>query len=254
MAATFDRRRIQAPEVSRAPEFDTPEAGPSKRERGPSEARPIYLKTGLISQANGSAYIESGGVKIACSVYGPRPKPPPYTAQGALNLEIKFAPFASHPRRAPLRDTEPVPLSTLLTQLLLPAVRLDTLPKSQLDIFLVVLEADSDASVLGAGLTVASAAVADAGVEMSGLGVGGVVSKLGLEILVDPSADETRQAAGIVTTGFLPALGTVTNVWLTGELEIDDACAMIERSVATATETHAVVARALVEGAEERGQ
>jgi hypothetical protein len=29
----------------------------------------LVLKTGLISQANGSGYIESGGVKIACSVY-----------------------------------------------------------------------------------------------------------------------------------------------------------------------------------------
>lgn len=28
----------------------------------------LVLKTGLISQANGSAYIEAGGVKIACSV------------------------------------------------------------------------------------------------------------------------------------------------------------------------------------------
>lgn len=62
------------------------------------------IKTGLISQANGSAYIESGGkVKIACAVYGPRPKPPPFTPKGGLNLEVKFAPFASDPRRAPLR-------------------------------------------------------------------------------------------------------------------------------------------------------
>ena len=29
----------------------------------------IVIKTGLISQANGSGYIEFGGVKIACSVY-----------------------------------------------------------------------------------------------------------------------------------------------------------------------------------------
>lgn len=35
--------------------------------------------------------------------YGPRPKQPPYSPQGTLNLEVKFAPFASHPRRAPLR-------------------------------------------------------------------------------------------------------------------------------------------------------
>lgn len=35
--------------------------------------------------------------------YGPRPKPPPYSSSGALNIEVKYAPFASDPRRFPLR-------------------------------------------------------------------------------------------------------------------------------------------------------
>ena len=34
----------------------------------PCLGSPLVLKTGLISQANGSGYIEAGGVKIACSV------------------------------------------------------------------------------------------------------------------------------------------------------------------------------------------
>jgi hypothetical protein len=72
MSTAFDRRRVPAPEVSQPPIFEplpSAEAGPSKRvDRRDDEARPIYLKTALISQANGSGYIESGGVKIACSV------------------------------------------------------------------------------------------------------------------------------------------------------------------------------------------
>ena len=35
--------------------------------------------------------------------YGPRPKLPPYSAHGTLNIEVKYAPFASDPRRFPLR-------------------------------------------------------------------------------------------------------------------------------------------------------
>lgn len=82
------------------------------------------LKTGLINQANGSAYIEMENTKIACAMcvtvlwpvskrhsadkfafvsYGPRPRPPPYAAEGTLNVEVKYAPFASDPRRFPLR-------------------------------------------------------------------------------------------------------------------------------------------------------
>lgn len=52
--------------------------------------------------------------------YGPRPKPPPYSPQGTLNLEVKFAPFASDPRRAPLRVRSSSP--TVLT----PHVGLET--------------------------------------------------------------------------------------------------------------------------------
>jgi ribonuclease PH len=73
------------------------------------------------------------------------------------------------------QDTEPAQLSTLLTQLLLPTLQLHLLPKSSLDVYLLILESDTMAGVLSAGLTVAGAAVADAGIGMWGLGVGGVV-------------------------------------------------------------------------------
>lgn len=90
MTTQFDRRRIPAPEESRPPVYATAEseAGPSKRDRPADALRPIctsifwamapevmeriadlwtVLKTGLVTQANGSAYIEAAGVKIACS-------------------------------------------------------------------------------------------------------------------------------------------------------------------------------------------
>jgi len=73
-----------------------------------------------------------------------------------------------------LQDTEPPTPSTLLAQSLLPALRLQLLPKSQLDVFLLVLESDGMEGVVSAGTTVAGAALAGVGgvVEMSGLVVG----------------------------------------------------------------------------------
>lgn len=94
---SFDRRRINGPEESFSPiyEDDVEENTPNldnetRRGRGPSDIRPIcthlcfvkvsklitlnnldiyiVLKTGLISQANGSAYIETEKTKIACAV------------------------------------------------------------------------------------------------------------------------------------------------------------------------------------------
>ncbi|WVR04800.1 hypothetical protein IAU60_001812 [Kwoniella sp. DSM 27419] len=256
--ATFDRRRIPAPESSIPPVYEpldtAVEAGPSKRsDLSNGEARSIFLKTGLISQANGSGYIEAGGVKIACSVYGPRPKAPPYTPQGTLNLEVKFAPFASNPRRAPLRDTEPLPLSVLLTQSLLPTLQLHLLPKSSVDVYLLVLESDTPTNVLSAGLTVASAAIADAGIAMNGLGAGSVVVNAKDGLILDPSEEEERDAHGKVLVGTMPALGKVTNLLLSGEASVDQACEMIEKAIAASRDTHTVLAEALLEGAAQRG-
>ncbi|OCF33838.1 exosome complex component MTR3 [Kwoniella heveanensis BCC8398] len=272
--AIFDRRRVPAPEVSIPPIYeplvgavDQQEAGPSRRDRTNDEARPIFLKTGLINQANGSGYIESGGVKIACSVYGPRPKLPPYTPQGTLNLEVKFAPFASDPRRAPLRDTEPIPLSVLLTQSLIPTLQLHLLPKSSIDVYLLVLESDTPTNVLSAGLTVASAAIADAGIAMNGLGVGSVVASSSLSssgsdlakpssaslLLLDPSEDEEKASESKVLVGSMPALGRITNLFFTGEAGINEACDMIEKAITSSRDTHTVLAQSLLEGAAERG-
>ena len=91
--SNFDRRRINGPEESFSPTFEVdetevPTAGTSRAGRGPLDIRPICscwkacwkiqraltlcvltdLKPGLISQANGSAYIETEKTKIACAV------------------------------------------------------------------------------------------------------------------------------------------------------------------------------------------
>jgi exosome complex component MTR3 len=98
------------------------------------------------------------------------------------------------------------------------------LPKSTVDVFLLVLESDTVAGILSAGLTVASAAVADAGISMGGLGVGSVISQQDGERLVDPSKDEEQTSDGCITVGVMPALNKLTNLWLSGELDVDDAC------------------------------
>lgn len=81
-------------------------------------------------------------------------------------------------------------------------------------------------------MTVSSAAIADAGIPMNGLGVGSVVSKSQSgakggeegEVVVDPSREEESAGSASVCLGVMPALGKLTNVWFTGEAEVDDAC------------------------------
>lgn len=95
---------------------------------------------------------------------------------------------------------------------------------------------------------------------MAGLGVGGVVASVGGDekqgrrrVVIDPSLEEEKESDVKVMVGTMPALGKVTNIWLTGEAEVDDACNMIEQVIEASKETHSVLAEALVEGAGERG-
>ena len=150
----FDRRRINGPEESCPPVYESDEEAVGESSKGvtesstrkgrtPKEIRPICvslarlrsysidfdfallqdLKTGLINQANGSAYIETERTKIACAVsvspfqccepcllllecysYGPRQsRSSTYNEKGKLNVEVKFAPFSCTQRRAPMR-------------------------------------------------------------------------------------------------------------------------------------------------------
>ncbi|ORX34079.1 3' exoribonuclease family, domain 1-domain-containing protein [Kockovaella imperatae] len=253
MTTAFDRRRIPAPEDSYPPELSHSgiEAGPSNHAARSKSTKPIYLKAGLISQANGSGYIESGRVKIACSVYGPRPKQPPYSPQGTLNLEVKFAPFASHSRRAPLRDTEPAALSSLIHSHLLPALQLHLLPKSALDIQILVIESDSVPNVLSAALTVASMAVADAGIPMNGLGVGVMIDSEGSGDR-NQSDIEVHDSGGTISMGVMPALGRISGIWMTGEMSLDQACSLIDTGVQASKSTHAILAQSLIARAAEQ--
>lgn len=56
-----------------------------------------------------------------------------------------------------------------INQALLSAVRMELLPKSTIDVYLTVLENDSTEATIASGIITASAALADAGIEMLGL-------------------------------------------------------------------------------------
>lgn len=60
-------------------------------------------------------------------------------------------------------------LGQLIAQALLPAVRLELLPKASVDIFVTVFEDDGPGGVVAAATVAAGAALAHAGVEMLAL-------------------------------------------------------------------------------------
>ncbi|EKM82653.1 hypothetical protein AGABI1DRAFT_97612 [Agaricus bisporus var. burnettii JB137-S8] len=249
--SNFDRRRVNGPEDSFAPVYapqnDQNERDPfQRRKRGPLDVRPIFLQPGLITQANGSAYIETEHTKIACAVYGPRQsKNVSYSESGHLNVEVKFAPFSCRRRRAPLRDAEDRTIAIAVHQAIVSSVRLELLPKSTIDVFVTVIEADGIEGVIASASIAVSTALADAGIEIFGLVVSCSASLIGGGIWLDPSEDEVSCSEGTIIVSCIPALGTVTSVWQGGQIPPKSVVDAMEKCQSRCTDIHKIVAQAL---------
>ncbi|KAI7855832.1 ribosomal protein S5 domain 2-type protein [Circinella umbellata] len=252
----MDRRRVNGPEQSVPPLLkNLPERQPilnndGKRvdQRKIDDLRPIFLKTGLVTQANGSAYIEVGNTKAVCAVYGPRQlKRAGFSSNGTLNCEFKFSTFSCTKRRAHMRDSEEKGYSQVLVQALAPAVRLELLPKSAIDIYVNVLENDGTSSCLAAAIVAASTALADAGIEMLDqvTACSAVLSKK--QIIMDGTELEEQQKDGNMVVSYMPSLNEVTHILQSGISEAATTSQAIEQCIDGCSKIYSVMSTALLQ-------
>ncbi|EEH42025.1 3' exoribonuclease family protein [Paracoccidioides lutzii Pb01] len=222
-----DRRRINGPSGdTRPPVFASSLLASDNRRsialerpirsRKPDELRKIFLKTGLIPSASGSAYLEfqtstilprsklktlippSSSLKLTCTVHGPKPLPrsAPFSPNLLLSTHVKFAPFATRRRRSYIRDVNERDLGVHLETALKGVIIGERWPKSGLDITVTILEGEDDRwwgdalssspfggidgwglmNVLAGCITVASAAIVDARIDCVDLITGGVAA------------------------------------------------------------------------------
>ncbi|EFN57324.1 hypothetical protein CHLNCDRAFT_21722, partial [Chlorella variabilis] len=167
------------------------------------------LKTGVISQASGSAYAEFGHTKVMVGVYGPRQseRRVGYSEQGRVNCDVKLASFASRQRGQSAEERE---LSAALQTALEAAADLASFPKASVDVFVLVLEAGG--GELGVAATAAALALADAGVEMFDLVAACSVSRVQGSLVLDPTADEVFREEGGLVLALMPTSSEVTQM------------------------------------------
>ncbi|KAF3430092.1 hypothetical protein E2986_07214 [Frieseomelitta varia] len=235
-----DQRRINGPEVS-VPyhiysdfdkKSDKEKHDFSKRsdKRTDNEMRKIFLKTGIVSQAKGSAYIEIGNTKVVCSVFDPRElsNKNGYCMQGEIYCEFKFAPFSCQKRKIHQQNAEEKQYSLILQRALEPAVCLHEFPNFQVDVYVMVL--DNAGSSLAAAIMAASTALANAGVPMFGLVTASTIGIYGNHYLMDPTDTEEGICNtqpdneddfnhGIITLASLPQHNQISEVFLIGSID-----------------------------------
>ncbi|MBS7642515.1 exosome complex exonuclease Rrp41 [Candidatus Bathyarchaeota archaeon] len=191
--------------------------------RKPDELRPIKMKVGVLDKADGSAYVEQGGTKVLVAVYGPREVHPRHLGlpeSAIVRCRYHMAPFSTKERKSPTPTRREIELSKVIKEALASTIMLDLYPRTTIDIFVEVLQADGGTRC--AGITAASLALAHAGIPMIDLVSACAVGKWNGRIIVDLTGEEDEECEADMPVALMPSLERVTLIQLNGRLTPDE--------------------------------
>ena len=188
-----------------------------------NETRKVTIKTGVLKNADGSAYIEFGGNKILAGVFGPRDVHPKHMSNpdtGILRVRYHMEPFSVTERKNPAPSRREIEISKVVKEALEPAVMLEQFPRTAVDVFLEVLQADGGTRC--AALDAASVALADAGIPMRDLVCACASGKAADTLILDVNNEEDQAGQADMPIGYMPNLGQITLLQLDGVLTPDE--------------------------------
>jgi exosome complex component RRP41 len=187
------------------------------------ELRPVKLEVGVLPNADGSAYLEQGKNKILVGVYGPKEAHPRHIAQqdrAVIQCRYHMAPFSVDERKSPAPSRRDIELSKVIREALEPAIFLEYYPKTAIQVYIEILQADGGTRC--AGITAASLALADAGIPMRDLVVACAAGKADGKLIVDLMDTEDKVGEADVPVAFMPNLNAITLLQMDGSLSVDE--------------------------------
>jgi len=187
--------------------------------RKPDELRPIKIEVGILSNADGSAYIEQGKNKILAAAFGPKEMHPKHLSRPdrmVLRCRYHMAPFSVQERKSPAPSRREIELSKVIRESLEPSLFVEYYPRTGVDIFIEVLQADGGTRC--ASITAASLALADAGIPMRDLVVACAAGKVDDTVVLDLMDTEDKVGAADVPVAVMPNLNAVTLLQMDGIL------------------------------------
>ncbi|XP_050544792.1 exosome complex component MTR3 [Daktulosphaira vitifoliae] len=192
--------------------------------------RKLCVKTGIITQAKGSAYVECGHTKVVCSVFDPKevPNKVEYAKTGELQCEFKFTTFSCLQRRGYTRDSEERQLCNELRRALEPAICRGEFANFEIQINVLVLE--NDGSVLATAINAAGFALVDGCIPMYDVITASTLGIYENKILVDPTYNEEslclsrvigEQNHGIIMLSYMKNLQQITEFSQNGSMGVN---------------------------------
>jgi exosome complex component RRP41 len=191
--------------------------------RDKTELRPIKLEVGVIKNADGSAYIEWGNNKIFAAVYGPREVHPHHLAKpdrGILRVFYRMATFSVFDRKRPAPGRREKEISMIITDCIEPVLFLELYPGTAFEVFIDVIDADGGTRC--ASTTVASLALADAGVPMKSLVTAVAVGKIDGELVVDLSGIEDKAGEADLPLAITWFNGEISLLQFDGAMDLEE--------------------------------
>ncbi len=187
------------------------------------ELRPITMSVGVLKNANGSSLVEYGRTKVLAAVYGPREPQAKHMLlpnRAVIRCRYHMAPFSTHDRKNPTLSRREIELSKVVREALEPVVISELYPRTSIDIFIEVVNADGGTRT--ASVTAAALALADAGIPMKDLVAGVAVGKVNGFLVLDIDELEDMNGEADMPVAIAPSLRQITLLQLNGVLTPDE--------------------------------
>ena len=187
------------------------------------ELREIEAKTGVIKNADGSAFFRMGNTSAYCAVYGPRTLLPKFLQnpkKGLLRTYYWMMPFSGIGNRVkPAPSRRAIELSMVIEKALEPVINLEEFPNAVIDVFIALPQTDAGSRCVA--INAASLALADAGIPMKDLVVALAVGRVDDKLVVDLTYDEEAYKDGPVADipfAIIPSKKQITLLQGDGEI------------------------------------
>lgn len=187
------------------------------------EPRRIMIKAGVLKNANGSAYIEFGDNKILAGVYGPRDVHPKHMSNadtGILRCRYHMVPFSVSERKNPAPSRREIEISKVIREALEPAVMLERFPRTAVDVYMEILQADGGTRC--AALDAAAVALADAGIPMRDMVSACAAGKVADTVILDVNNEEDQAGQADMPIAYMPNLNQITLLQLDGIMSLEE--------------------------------
>ncbi len=214
--------------------------------RRADELRPVKIEVGILARADGSCYIEMGGNKVIAAVYGPREVHPRHlqeVTRAIVRYRYNMASFSVEERKRPGPDRRSYELSKVSREALEPVILTSFFPRSVIDVFVEVLQAD--AGTRTAGINAAAVALADAGIPMKSMISSCAAGKVGDTIVLDPMKEEDNFGQADLPIAMTPN-GDITLMQMDGNLTPDEFGQAVTMAMKGAKDIYELQRRALV--------